>query len=82
VKEKIEEIVKGIFGILLGVSMISGLIVFFMILTAFLVGGEQGASIATFAWKQVVPVSIQIATVGVIVGFSIFYIRGEHTLRI
>jgi hypothetical protein len=82
VKEKTEEIVKGIFGTLLGISMISGLLVFLMILTAFVVGGEQGASIATFAWKQVVPISIQIATAGVIVGFSIFYIRGEHTLQI
>jgi len=81
-KEKTEEIVKGVFGALLGISMISGLLVFLMILAAFVVGGEPGASIATFAWKQIVPTSIQVATLGVIVGFLIFYIRGEHTLRI
>jgi hypothetical protein len=81
-RERIEELVKSIFGLLLAISMVSGLAVFFMILMAFVIGGDQGASIATFAWKQVVPTSIQIATAGVIVGFVIFYIKGEHTLRI
>jgi len=81
-RERLEETVKVIFGLLLAISMTSGLLVFVMILLAFLFGGGQGASIATFAWKQVVPTSIQVATMGVIVGFSIFYIKGEHTLKI
>ena len=80
-KEKTEEIVKSVFGALLGIAMVAGLLVFLMILAAFVVGGELGASIATFAWKQVVPNSIQVATLGVLVGFLIFYIRGEHTLK-
>ncbi len=80
--EKVEELLKNLYGILLAISMLSGLLVFLMIVAAFIFGGASGASIATMAWKQIVPTSIQIATVGVIVGFAIFYVKGEHTLRI
>lgn len=81
-RDKLEAICKSIFSLMGIIAIAGGNVVFIMLVIALIKGGEAGTNLAIMANKQIMPYFIKAATIAVMSGLIIFYVRKEHSLSI
>lgn len=79
-KKKIEDIVEAIFSLSLIIAIIGGGIIFLMFVSALIIGGPSGESIAVSASGTVMPYFIRAASISILTGLIYIYLNNEHAL--
>lgn len=73
-RQKIYNVLNKIYGIMMTVSFFAGIIPLIPFIIAIIIGGDIGASISTFLYKQFYPWVIIIGCIAIIVGLVAMYI--------
>ncbi|MBO5312823.1 MAG: hypothetical protein J6B29_02545 [Clostridia bacterium] len=76
-REKIYNILNKIYGVSIIASLFAGLLPLIPFIIAMIIGGETGANISVFLYKQYYPWVAVLASFAVIVGVVALYI-GKH----
>lgn len=80
-REKIFNVLNKIYGVSLLASLFAGFLPVIPFIIAILVGGEIGADISVFLYKQYYPWVAVLASFAVIVGIIAMYIGGKITFK-
>ena len=80
VLKKAANVLRGIFGWSILITLFVGGLTFFGYVLALILGGDSAAAICTFIYKGVVPIMIKITTCTVLLGLVVMYISGETAL--
>lgn len=81
-RNKIYEILKKTYGILMSISFFAGIIPLIPFIIAIIIGGPTGEAISIFLYKQVYPWIIALASVAVLVGFVAVYVGKKESLSV
>ena len=73
-RQKIYNVLNKIYGIMMTASFFAGILPLVPFVIAIIIGGEAGANISTFLYKQFYPWVIIIGCVAIIVGLVAMYI--------
>ena len=76
-REKIYNALNKIYGVAILVSLFAGFIPVFPFIIAMIIGGNIGANISVFLYKQYYPWVAVLASVAVLIGIAAMYI-GKH----
>ena len=81
-RDKINEVVKTIFGWGIYCVLIAGGLAFFGFFTGIIIGGESATSLAVFLHKQYFPIVIRISSIVIMLGLLSMYISNKHALSL
>ena len=73
-RQKIYNVLNKIYGIMMTVSFFAGILPLIPFIIAIIIGGDTGANISTFLYKQFYPWVIIIGCIAIIVGLVAMYI--------
>lgn len=73
-REKVFNILKRTYGVIMTISFFAGIIPLIPFVVAIIIGGHTGEAIALFLSKQIYPWIIAMASVAVIIGWIAMYI--------
>ena len=76
-REKIYNVLNKIYGVTILVSLFAGCLPVVPFIIAIIVGGNTGANISVFLYKQYYPWVAVLAAVSVIIGIIAMYIGGQ-----
>ena len=82
-REKIYNVLKRIYGILMTISFFGGLLPLIPFIAAIIIGGGAdgtGQTLAVFLYKQYYPWVIAMASVAVLIGLIAMYIGGKESM--
>ena len=82
-REKIYNVLKRIYGILMMISFFGGLLPLIPFIAAIIIGGGAdgtGQTLAVFLYKQYYPWVIAMASVAVLIGLIAMYIGGKESM--
>ncbi|MBE6663241.1 MAG: hypothetical protein E7602_01920 [Ruminococcaceae bacterium] len=80
-REKIYNVMNKIYGISILVSLFAGFLPVIPFILAIIIGGETGANISVFLYKQYYPWVAVLASLAVIIGIVALYIGGKITFK-
>ena len=81
-RKRIYDVLNRIYGILMTVSFFAGGLPLIGFVVALIVGGETGANISTFLYKQYYPWVIILGSVAIVVGLIAMYVGKLEGLSI
>lgn len=73
-RQKIYNVLKKIYGILMTISFFAGILPLVPFIVAIIIGGDTGASISVFLYKQFYPWVILLGSVAILVGLVAMYV--------
>lgn len=73
-RQKIYRALNKLYGILMTVSFFAGILPLFPFVAAIIIGGDTGANISTFLYKQVYPWIIALGSVAILIGLVAMYV--------
>ncbi len=77
-REKIFEILKKTYGILMSISFFAGIVPLFFFLIAIIAGGSFGEKMAIILYDHVYPYIILLASVAVVIGLIATYVKKKE----
>ena len=80
-KEKIYNVLNKIYGIAILVSLFAGCLPVIPFIIAIIIGGDFGANMSVFIYKQYYPWVAVLASFAVIIGLIAMYIGGKITFK-
>ena len=80
-REKIFNVLNKIYGVSILVSLFAGFLPVIPFIIAIIIGGETGANISVFLYKQYYPWVAVLASFAVVVGIIAMYIGGKITFK-
>lgn len=81
-RDKIYNVLNKIYGIAITVSLFAGFLPIFPFIVAIIIGGNTGANISVFLYKQYYPWVAVLASVAVLIGVVALYIGKHITFKI
>lgn len=81
-RKKIYYTLKKIYGVIMTVSFFAGILPLLPFIYAIIVGGEMGAKISVFLYKEFYPWVIALASIAVIIGLIAMYIGKKEGLSV
>jgi uncharacterized integral membrane protein len=82
VRKKIYNVLNKIYGVLMTVSFFAGILPLIPFLIAILIGGDTGASISNFLYKDFYPWVIMVGSVAILVGLVAMYVGKVESLSV
>ena len=73
-RQKIYKVLNKIYGVMMTVSFFAGILPLIPFVIAIIIGGETGAGISTFSYKQFYPWVITLGSISIIVGLVAMYV--------
>lgn len=73
-RKKLYKILNKAYGILMTISFFAGILPLFPFIIAIIIGGETGASISNFLYKQFYPWVIVMGSVAILIGLVAMYV--------
>lgn len=80
-RDKIYNVLNKIYGVTILVSLFAGLLPIIPFIIAIIIGGEAGANISVFLYKQYYPWVAVLAAVSVLIGLVALYINKTITFK-
>ena len=80
-REKIFNVLNKIYGVSILVSLFAGFLPVIPFIIAIIIGGETGANISVFLYKQYYPWVAVLASLAVVIGIVAMYIGGRITFK-
>ena len=80
-REKIYNVLNKIYGVSILVALFAGFLPVIPFIIAIIIGGEAGANISVFLYKQYYPWVAVLASFAVVVGIVAMYIGGHITFK-
>ena len=80
IMDKITAILRTVFGYIILIGLFTGGLTFFGFVVALIIGGDTGALICRFIYKEIFPVIVYSTSVTVVLGLLIMYLSGETAL--
>ena len=81
-RQKIYKVLNRIYGIMMTVSFFAGILPLIPFIVAIIIGGDTGASISTFLYKEFYPWVIVTGSVAIIIGLVAMYIGKMEGLSV
>ena len=81
-RKKIYKILNKIYGIMMTISFFAGILPLIPFLIAIIIGGDIGANISIFLYKQFYPWVIIIGSISILVGLSSMYVGKMEGLSV
>ena len=78
--KKISDVLKGVFGYGIMITLVLGALSFFAYILALIVGGEGAVVICDFTYNVLLKITIYISTVVILIGLLAMYLAGEKAL--
>jgi hypothetical protein len=82
VRKKIYNVLNKIYGVLMTVSFFAGILPLIPFLIAIIIGGDTGASISNFLYKDFYPWVIMVGSVAILVGLVAMYVGKVESLSV
>ena len=73
-RQKIYKILNKIYGVMMTISFFAGILPLIPFVIAIIIGGDIGANISTFLYKQFYPWVITIGSMSILVGLVAMYV--------
>ena len=73
-RQKIYKVLNKIYGVMMTISFFAGILPLIPFVIAIIIGGETGAGISTFLYKQFYPWVITLGSISIIVGLVAMYV--------
>lgn len=81
-RNKIFEIFKKVYGWTMFVGFFAGILPLIPFIVAICIGGETGANISNFLYKQYYPWVLAIASIAILIGLIGMYVGGKQGLSV
>ena len=81
-RKKIYNVLNKIYGVLMTVSFFAGILPLIPFLIAIIIGGDTGASISNFLYKDFYPWVIMVGSVAILVGLVAMYVGKVESLSV
>ena len=81
-RKKIYKILNKIYGIMMTISFFAGILPLIPFLIAIIIGGDIGANISIFLYKQFYPWVIIIGSISILVGLAAMYVGKMEGLSV
>ena len=81
-RKKIYKVLNKIYGILMNISFFAGILPLIPFIIAIIIGGDTGANISNFLYKQFYPWVIVMGCVAILIGLIAMYVGKKEGLSV